>query len=207
MKGFRDAEIARIRAQVGQGRVICGLSGGVDSSVAAAIIHEAIGDQLTCIFVDSGLLRLGEAEEVVRTWRDRFNIKLVHRDASELFLRELDGVADPEAKRKTIGRVFIEVFEEEAKRGRRRRLPRPRHALPRRDREHQRPWRPQRHHQVAPQRRRPARADAHEAGRTPARTVQGRGPRIGPRARHPRNASSAATLSPAPASPSASPAR
>jgi GMP synthase (glutamine-hydrolysing) len=94
--------------------VICGLSGGVDSSVAAAIIHEAIGDQLTCIFVDSGLLRLGEAEEVVRTWRDRFNIKLVHRDASDIFLRELDGVADPETKRKTIGRVFIEVFEEEA---------------------------------------------------------------------------------------------
>ena len=114
MKGFREAEIARIRAQVGQGRVICGLSGGVDSSVAAAIIHEAVGDQLTCIFVDSGLLRLGEAEEVVRTWRDRFNIKLVHRDATGIFLRELDGVADPEIKRKAIGRVFIEVFEEEA---------------------------------------------------------------------------------------------
>jgi len=116
MKGFRDAEIARIRAQVGQGRVICGLSGGVDSSVAAAIIHEAIGDQLTCIFVDSGLLRQGEAEEVVATWRGRFNIKLVHRDASELFLRELEGVTDPELKRKTIGRLFIDVFEEEAAR-------------------------------------------------------------------------------------------
>ncbi|HYZ61340.1 MAG TPA: glutamine-hydrolyzing GMP synthase, partial [Acetobacteraceae bacterium] len=116
MAGFREAGIARIRAQVGQGRVICGLSGGVDSSVAAALIHEAVGDQLTCIFVDSGLLRQGEAEEVVRTWRDRFNIKLVHRDASEDFLRALDGVSDPEAKRKTIGRVFIEVFEEEAAR-------------------------------------------------------------------------------------------
>jgi GMP synthase (glutamine-hydrolysing) len=114
MKGFREAEIDRIRAQVGQGRVICGLSGGVDSSVAAAIIHEAIGDQLTCIFVDSGLLRLGEAEQVVRTYRDRFNIKLVHRDASADFLAALDGVSDPETKRKTIGRVFIEVFEEEA---------------------------------------------------------------------------------------------
>ena len=114
MKGFREAEIARIRAQVGRGRVICGLSGGVDSSVAAAIIHEAIGDQLTCIFVDSGMLRQGEAEEVVRTWQDRFNIKLVHRDASDLFLGALDGVTDPETKRKTIGRVFIEVFEEEA---------------------------------------------------------------------------------------------
>ncbi|MBV8912494.1 MAG: glutamine-hydrolyzing GMP synthase [Acetobacteraceae bacterium] len=114
MKGFKDAAIERIRAQVGQGRVICGLSGGVDSSVAAALIHEAIGDQLTCIFVDSGLLRQGETEEVVTTWRDRFNIKLVHRDASDVFLRELDGASDPEEKRKTIGRVFIEVFEEEA---------------------------------------------------------------------------------------------
>ena len=116
MAGFREGQKARIRAQVGAGRVICGLSGGVDSSVAAALIHEAIGDQLTCIFVDSGLLRLGEAEEVVRTFRDRFNIRLVHRDASALFLGELAGVTDPEAKRKTIGRVFIEVFEEEAAR-------------------------------------------------------------------------------------------
>jgi len=116
MAGFRDAQIARIRAQVGAGRVICGLSGGVDSSVTAALIHEAVGDQLTCIFVDSGLLRQGEAEEVVKTFRDRFNIKLVHRDASDLFLSQLDGVTDPEAKRKAIGRVFIEVFEQEAAR-------------------------------------------------------------------------------------------
>ncbi len=116
MAGFRDAQIARVRAQVGTGRVICGLSGGVDSSVAAALIHEAVGDQLTCIFVDSGLLRQGEAEEVVKTFRDRFNIKLVHRDAAELFLAELDGITDPETKRKTIGRVFIEVFEQEAAR-------------------------------------------------------------------------------------------
>ncbi|MBS0559590.1 MAG: glutamine-hydrolyzing GMP synthase [Proteobacteria bacterium] len=114
MAGFRDAEIGRIRAQVGGGRVICGLSGGVDSSVAAVLIHEAIGDQLTCIFVDHGLLRAGEADEVVSTFRDRFNIKLVHRDASELFIGALDGVTDPETKRKTIGRLFIEVFEEEA---------------------------------------------------------------------------------------------
>ncbi len=116
MAGFRDAQIARIRAQVGAGRVICGLSGGVDSSVAAALIHEAVGDQLTCIFVDSGLLRQGEVEEVVKTFRDRFNIKLVHRDASDLFLSQLDGVTDPEVKRKAIGRVFIEVFEQEAAR-------------------------------------------------------------------------------------------
>ncbi len=114
MAGFREAAKRRIREQVGQGRVICGLSGGVDSSVAAALIHEAIGDQLTCIFVDSGLLRESEAEEVVRTFRDRFNIRLVHRDASDLFLGALDGVTDPEQKRKVIGRVFIEVFEEEA---------------------------------------------------------------------------------------------
>ncbi len=114
MAGFRQSEIAKIRAQVGQGRVICGLSGGVDSAVAAALIHEAIGDQLTCIFVDHGLLRQGEAEEVVRVFRDRFNISLVHRDASEMFLGALDGVSDPELKRKTIGGLFIDVFEEEA---------------------------------------------------------------------------------------------
>ena len=114
MGGFRDAQIARIRNQVGDGRVICGLSGGVDSSVAAVLIHEAIGDQLTCIFVDHGLLRAGEAEEVLHTFRDRFNIRLVHRDASEMFLAALEGVSDPETKRKAIGRVFIEVFEEEA---------------------------------------------------------------------------------------------
>ena len=113
MAGFRQEQVARIRAQVGRGRVICGLSGGVDSSVAAVLIHEAIGDQLTCIFVDHGLMRAGEAEDVVRTFRDRFNIRLVHRDASDLFLGQLSGVTDPEAKRKTIGRLFIEVFEEE----------------------------------------------------------------------------------------------
>ena len=114
MAGFRQAEIAKIRAQVGTGKVICGLSGGVDSSVAAALIHEAIGDQLTCIFVDHGLLRAGEADEVVRVFRDQFNITLVHRDASDLFLGELDGVTDPEQKRKIIGKLFIDVFDEEA---------------------------------------------------------------------------------------------
>ena len=114
MAEFRQEAIARIRAQVGQGRVICGLSGGVDSSVAAVLIHEAIGDQLTCIFVDHGLLRRGEGAEVERTFRDRFNIRLVHRDASDLFLGALEGVTDPEAKRKTIGGLFIDVFEEEA---------------------------------------------------------------------------------------------
>jgi len=115
MAGFRAAEIARIRAQVGPGRVVCGLSGGVDSSVAAVLLHEAIGDQLTCIFVDTGLMRTGEADEVVKTFRDRFNIRLVHRDASDLFIDALAGETDPEVKRKTIGRLFIDVFDEEAK--------------------------------------------------------------------------------------------
>ena len=113
MKAFRAEAIARIRAQVGGGRVICGLSGGVDSSVAAVLLHEAIGDQLTCIYVDHGLMRHGETEQVVATFRDRFNITLVHRDASDLFLGQLSGVTDPEQKRKIIGRLFIEVFEEE----------------------------------------------------------------------------------------------
>jgi GMP synthase (glutamine-hydrolysing) len=116
MAGFRAEAVARIRAQVGSGRVVCGLSGGVDSSVAAVLIHEAIGDQLTCIYVDHGLMRANESEQVVRTFRDRFNIRLVHRDASDLFLGQLSGVTDPEVKRKTIGRLFIEVFEEEQNR-------------------------------------------------------------------------------------------
>jgi GMP synthase (glutamine-hydrolysing) len=115
MAAFRAQEIAKVKAQVGKGRVICGLSGGVDSSVVAALLHEAIGDQLTCVFVDHGLMRMGEAEQVVSVFRDRFNINLVHRDASELFLSKLAGMTDPEKKRKTIGALFIDVFEEEAK--------------------------------------------------------------------------------------------
>ena len=114
MAQFRHQAIERIRAQVGRGKVVCGLSGGVDSSVAAVLIHEAIGDQLTCIFVDHGLLRAGEAKEVVELFRGHYNIPLVHRDAGALFLGKLAGVSDPEDKRRVIGATFIEVFEAEA---------------------------------------------------------------------------------------------
>jgi len=115
MRAFREEAIEKIRAQVGKGRVICGLSGGVDSSVAAILIHEAIGDQLTCVFVDHGMLRKDEARTVVDLFRHHYNIPLVHVDASKTFLGELEGVTDPEVKRKTIGRLFIDVFDAEAK--------------------------------------------------------------------------------------------
>ena len=114
MASFRKEMVAKIREQVGDGRVICGLSGGVDSSVAAVLIHEAIGEQLTCVFVDTGLLRLNEAEQVVTLFRNHYNIPLVHVDASAEFLGALRGVSDPETKRKTIGRVFVETFDREA---------------------------------------------------------------------------------------------
>ncbi len=114
MGRFRDAMIAKIRDQVGKAKVICGLSGGVDSAVAAVLIHEAIGEQLTCIFVDHGLLRQAEADEVVSLFRGAYNIPLIHVDASERFTTALEGVTDPERKRKTIGGLFIEIFDEEA---------------------------------------------------------------------------------------------
>ncbi len=115
MAAFRQQAVAKIRAQVGKGRVICGLSGGVDSSVAAVLLHEAIGDQLTCILVDHGLMRMGEADQVVELFRGHYNIPLVHRNAQRDFLDKLAGVSDPETKRKIIGATFIDVFEEEAK--------------------------------------------------------------------------------------------
>ena len=115
MAEFRKTKIAEIRDQVGNGKVICGLSGGVDSAVAAVLIHEAIGDQLTCVFVDHGLMRMNEAEQVVSLFRDHYNIPLVHVDAEDMFLGGLAGVTDPEAKRKFIGKAFIDLFEAEAK--------------------------------------------------------------------------------------------
>ena len=111
MGAFRQEAIAKIREQVGKSRVICGLSGGVDSSVTAVLIHEAIGDQLTCVYVDTGLMRHGESEQVVSMFRDHYNIPLIHEDASELFLGKLAGVTDPEQKRKIIGGLFIDVFD------------------------------------------------------------------------------------------------
>ena len=114
MGAYREEAIRKIRDQVGDKKVICGLSGGVDSSVAAVLIHEAIGDQLTCVFVDHGLLRKNEADEVVAMFRDNYNIPLIHADESDLFLGELDGQSDPETKRKIIGKLFIDVFQKYA---------------------------------------------------------------------------------------------
>ena len=115
MAAYKEQAIAAIREQVGSGKVICGLSGGVDSSVAALLIHEAVGDQLTCILVDHGVMRKDEAAQVVAMFREHYNIPLVHVDASGTFISALEGEADPEKKRKTIGKLFIDVFEEEAK--------------------------------------------------------------------------------------------
>jgi GMP synthase (glutamine-hydrolysing) len=111
-----EEQIAAIRAQVGEGRVICGLSGGVDSSVAALLVHRAVGEQLTCVFVDHGLMRRNEGEQVISAFRDHFKVPLVAVDAEDRFLARLAGLSEPEAKRKAIGAEFIRVFEEEAAR-------------------------------------------------------------------------------------------
>src|SRR6202040_2095150 len=115
MPSFVDSAVERIRRQVGTDPVLCALSGGVDSSVVAALIHKAVGDQLTCLFVDNGLLRNGEVDGVVRTFRDAFKMNLIHVDASKRFIDKLEGISDPEVKRKTIGAEFIAVFEDEAR--------------------------------------------------------------------------------------------
>ena len=114
MAAYKDEAIRRIRDQVGEAKVICGLSGGVDSAVAAVLIHEAIGDNLTCVFVDHGLLREDEGAQVVSMFRDHYNIPLIHAQEEERFLGALDGVSDPETKRKIIGRLFVEVFQRHA---------------------------------------------------------------------------------------------
>ena len=114
MGAYREEAIRKIKDQVGDKKVICALSGGVDSSVAAALLHDAIGDQLTCVFVDHGLLRMNEADEVVAMFRDHMNLQVIHAQEQELFLGELDGVSDPETKRKIIGRLFIDVFQKYA---------------------------------------------------------------------------------------------
>lgn len=115
MQSFVESTVAAVKAKVGQGRVICALSGGVDSSVVAALIHRAIGDQLTCIFVDNGLMRSGETESVLRFFKEKTGLNVIHVDAQAYFLSELDGISDPEVKRKKIGYGFIKIFEEEAK--------------------------------------------------------------------------------------------
>ena len=169
-----EEQIDRIRARVGRDRVLCGLSGGVDSAVAALLVHRAIGDRLTCVFVDHGLLRKDEAAQVVETFRGRFGVPLVHVEAQERFLARLAGVTDPEEKRKRIGEEFIRVFEDEAREARRRALARPGHALLGRDRVG-RHRRRRRQDQEPPQRRRPPGRHGDGARRAAADAVQGRG--------------------------------
>ena len=188
MRAFREEAIEKIRAQVGKGKVICGLSGGVDSAVAAVLIHEAIGDQLTCVFVDHGLLRLGRGQDRRRpvprtTTTSRWCMSTRRR----LFLGELAGVTDPEAEAQDHRPAVHRRVRRRGQEDRRRRFPGAGHALSRRDRERVVHRRPVGDDQVAPQCRRPARAHEHEAGRAVARTVQGRGARARPRTRPARN--------------------
>ena len=130
MAEFRATKIADIRAQVGKGKVICGLSGGVDFAVAAVLIHEAIGDQLACVFVDGGILRLNEREQVETLFRDHYNIPLVVVDAQGLFMDGLAGVTDPEAKRKFIGKTFIDASRRKRRKSAARIFWRKAHSIP-----------------------------------------------------------------------------
>ena len=166
-----EEQIAAIRAQVGDGRAICGLSGGVDSSVAALLVHRAIGERLTCVFVDHGFMRKNESDQVVSTFRDTFQIPLIAVDASDRFLARLQGITDPEQKRKRIGAEFIRVFEEEARQPRRRPFPRPGHAVLGRHRVRRQHRRGD--DQIPPQRRRAARRPRFRASRAAARALQG----------------------------------
>jgi GMP synthase (glutamine-hydrolysing) len=176
--------VEAIRKQVGDEEVILGLSGGVDSSVAAALIHRAIGDQLTCVFVDHGLLRLNEGDMVMDMFAGKLHAKVVRVDAADLFLGKLAGVSDPEAKRKIIGGLFVDVFKAEAAKIKQTpfahgRLAGAGHDLSGRHRVGRRQEQEGRHHQEPPQRRRPARAAGPEAAGAAARPVQGRSARTG----------------------------
>ena len=176
-----DDSVARIRAQVGSDRVLLGLSGGVDSSVLAALLHQAIGKQLTCVFVDHGLLRLGEGDQVMATFAEHMGVQVIRVDAEQRFLKALAGEADPEKKRKIIGRMFVEVFDEQAAKLKDIQVARAGHDLSGRHRIGGSEDRQGACHQVAPQRGRLAEAHEAQVARAAARTVQGRSPKDGRR--------------------------
>ena len=168
-----EDSVARIRAQVGSDKVLLGLSGGVDSSVLAALLHRAIGSQLTCVFVDHGLLRLGEGDQVMATFAEHMGVRVIRVDAEQRFLGKLAGEADPEKKRKIIGRMFVEVFDEEAAKLEDVEVARAGHDLSGCDRVGRQQDRQGACHQVAPQRGRPASAHEAQAARAAAGAVQG----------------------------------
>ena len=186
MSDYAGEAIAQIRAQVGADEVILGLSGGVDSSVAAALIHKAIGAQLICVFVDHGLLRQNEAEQVMDTFARNLGVRVIHVDAAEEMFAALAGVDDPERKRRIIGRLFVDVFQREAAKLAEREVAGAGNDLSRRDRVGGCGDEEGAHDQVAPQRRRPARDAASEASGAVARALQGRSARARPGARLPR---------------------
>ena len=178
-----EDQIARVREQVGSDEVILGLSGGVDSSVVAALLHRAIGEQLTCVFVDTGLLRWNEGDQVMAMFAEHMGVKVIRVNAADRYFNALEGVDDPEAKRKIIGNLFVEIFDEESSQARQRQVAGAGHDLSRRDRVGRQQDRQGPRHQEPPQRRRPARAHEARPGRAAARAVQGRGAAPGRRAR------------------------